>query len=319
MPKNMLDKTNNSTATFQANINDALSAIESIILGKPDQIRLAVACLLAQGHCLIEDLPGVGKTTLSQTIAHVFGLKFSRIQFTSDLLPADILGVSIFDANQQTFKFHPGPVFSHFVLADEINRATPKTQSALLEAMEEKQITVEGSTHKLDDPFFVIGTQNPLDQSGTFPLPESQLDRFMMKIQLGYPDARAERALLAGDNPRDIMRNMPATLDINRLVQIQQAAGQIHCSEVLLDYVQRLIQATRNPGLFLHGISPRAGLAVVRASKAWALMAGRPHVEPGDVKAVFMSISCHRLTATEQHSKPIETMIESLLDQISIP
>ena len=315
----MLDKTNAQTTLFQADINGAIEAIESIILGKPEQIRLAVACLIAQGHCLIEDLPGVGKTTLSQTIAHVFGLKFSRIQFTSDLLPADILGVSIFDAKQQTFNFHPGPVFSHFVLADEINRATPKTQSALLEAMEEKQITVDGNTHKLEDPFFVIGTQNPLDQSGTFPLPESQLDRFMMKIQLGYPDAKAERALLSGDNPRHKMQDMPASVDINKLIQLQQAASQIHCSEALLDYVQRLIQATRDPGRFLHGISPRAGLAIVRASKAWALMAGRAHVEPGDVKAVFMSISCHRLTATDQHSKSIEIMIEALLDQIVIP
>jgi len=184
----MLDTTDHSIADFQADIRKAVAAIETIILGKSTQIELAVCCLIARGHCLIEDLPGVGKTTLSQTIAQVFGLNFNRIQFTSDLLPADILGVSIFDPKDQVFKFHPGPVFANFILADEINRATPKTQSALLEAMEEKQITVEGATHKLDEPFFVIGTQNPLDQSGTFPLPESQLDRFMMKISLGYPD-----------------------------------------------------------------------------------------------------------------------------------
>jgi MoxR-like ATPase len=315
----MFDKTNSEIALFQADVQRAVSAIESIILGKPEQIRLAVTCLLAQGHCLIEDLPGVGKTTLSQTIAQVFDLNFSRIQFTSDLLPADILGVSIFDAKKQLFSFHPGPVFSHFVLADEINRATPKTQSALLEAMEERQITVEGITHLLEAPFFVIGTQNPVDQSGTFPLPESQLDRFMMKIQLGYPDAKAERALLSGDNPRDTMKNMPASMNTEKLMQIQQAVGIVHCSDALLDYVQRLIQASRNPGLFLYGISPRAGLAIVRASKAWALMAGRPHVEPGDVKAVFTSISCHRLTATEQHSKSIEVLIGDLLDQVAIP
>jgi MoxR-like ATPase len=315
----MFDKTNSEIALFQADVQRAVSAIESIILGKPEQIRLAVTCLLAQGHCLIEDLPGVGKTTLSQTIAQVFGLNFSRIQFTSDLLPADILGVSIFDANKQVFSFHPGPIFSHFVLADEINRATPKTQSALLEAMEERQITVEGITHPLEAPFFVIGTQNPLDQSGTFPLPESQLDRFMMKIQLGYPDAKAERALLAGDNPRDVMKEMAAVMDSQKLLEIQQAVHNIHCSDALLDYVQRLIQASRNPGLFLYGISPRAGLAIVRASKAWALMAGRPHVEPGDVKAVFTSISCHRLTATKQHSKSIEVLIGDLLDQVAIP
>jgi MoxR-like ATPase len=315
----MLDRTNSETELFEVDIQNVVSAIEGIILGKPEQIRLAITCLLAQGHCLIEDLPGVGKTTLSQTIAQVFGLNFSRIQFTSDLLPADILGVSIFDANQQVFNFHPGPVFSHFVLADEINRATPKTQSALLEAMEERQITVEGITHPLEAPFFVIGTQNPLDQSGTFPLPESQLDRFMMKIQLGYPDAKAERALLSGNNPRDVMKNMPAVIDVQKLREIQQAVGKIHCSDALLDYVQRLIQTSRNPGLFLYGISPRAGLAIVRASKAWALMAGRSHVEPGDVQSVFSSVSCHRLTSTEQHSKTIEVLISDMLDQVAIP
>ena len=315
----MFDRTNSETELFEADIQNVVSAIEGIILGKPEQIRLVVTCLLAQGHCLIEDLPGVGKTTLSQTIAQVFGLNFSRIQFTSDLLPADILGVSIFDAQQQVFNFHPGPVFSHFVLADEINRATPKTQSALLEAMEERQITVEGITHPLEAPFFVIGTQNPLDQSGTFPLPESQLDRFMMKIQLGYPDAKAERALLSGDNPRDVMKNMPAVINVQKLRQIQQAVGNIHCSEALLDYVQRLIQTSRNSGLFLYGISPRAGLAIVRASKAWALMASRSHVEPGDVQSVFSSVSCHRLKGTEQHSKTIEVLISDMLEQVAIP
>ena len=315
----MFDRTNSETELFEADIQNVVSAIEGIILGKPEQIKLVVTCLLAQGHCLIEDLPGVGKTTLSQTIAQVFGLNFSRIQFTSDLLPADILGVSIFDAQQQVFNFHPGPVFSHFVLADEINRATPKTQSALLEAMEERQITVEAITHPLEAPFFVIGTQNPLDQSGTFPLPESQLDRFMMKIQLGYPDAKAERALLSGDNPRDVMKNMPAVINVQKLRQIQQAVGNIHCSEALLDYVQRLIQTSRNSGLFLYGISPRAGLAIVRASKAWALMASRSHVEPGDVQSVFSSVSCHRLKGTEQHSKTIEVLISDMLEQVAIP
>ena len=283
----MLDTTDNSIVEIQADVNKATAAIETIILGKTEQIKLAVCCLIARGHCLIEDLPGVGKTTLSQTIAQVFGLAFSRIQFTSDLLPADILGVSIFDPEKQTFKFHPGPVFAHFILADEINRATPKTQSALLEAMEEKQITVEGATHKLDEPFFVIGTQNPLDQSGTFPLPESQLDRFMMKISLGYPDQQAERALLSGGSPRDLMHRLQPVVSIERFIEIQSAVDNIHCSEPLLNYVQQLIQATRNPGLFVYGISPRAGLAVIQASRAWALMQGRSHVEPGDVQAVF--------------------------------
>ncbi len=319
MYSRMLDQTNTSIDSLQIDINRAISAIEEIILGKPLQIRLAVCCLIARGHCLIEDLPGVGKTTLSQTIAHVFGLAFSRIQFTSDLLPADILGVSIFDPKKQAFDFHPGPIFAHFVLADEINRATPKTQSALLEAMEEKQITVEGTTRKLDEPFFVIGTQNPLDQSGTFPLPESQLDRFMMKIKLGYPDTEAERALLAGGNPRDKLHQISAVMSIERFIEIQQAANDIHCSQPLLHYVQDLIQATRDPGLFVYGISPRAGLAVVRASKSWALMSGRSHVEPGDVKAVFGSVAAHRLTPADQHSKPTETLIDSLLETIPIP
>jgi len=315
----MLDQTESSIDNIQDKINTAIAEIEKIILGKPEQVRLAVCCLLARGHCLIEDLPGVGKTTLSQAIAHVFGLAFNRIQFTSDLLPADILGVSIFDPKKQAFDFHPGPIFAHFVLADEINRATPKTQSALLEAMDERQITVEGTTRKLEEPFFVIGTQNPLDQSGTFPLPESQLDRFMMKIKLGYPDAEAERALLAGGNARDKLHQLNSTFGISHFLQIQQAVNNVHCSDMLLRYVQNLIQATRDPGLFVYGISPRAGLAVVQASKAWALMNGRVHVEPGDVKAVFGSVSGHRLTPTDQRSKSTEELTAMLLDSIAIP
>ena len=315
----MLDTTDNSIADFQVDIDRAISAIETIILGKSTQIRLAVCCLVARGHCLIEDLPGVGKTTLSQTIAHVFGLDFNRIQFTSDLLPADILGVSIFDPEARAFKFHPGPIFAHFLLADEINRATPKTQSALLEAMEEKQITVEGATHRLEEPFFVIGTQNPLDQSGTFPLPESQLDRFMMKLSLGYPDQKAERALLSGGNPRDLMQQLRAVISIERFLAIQAAVDNIHCSEPLLDYVQLLVQATRNSGLFVYGISPRAALAIIQASRAWALMVGRGHAEPGDVQAVFSAIAEHRLTPAEQHSRSAADLVAGLLDQIAIP
>jgi MoxR-like ATPase len=315
----MLDTTDNSIAELKADIERATAAIETIILGKSRQVKLAVCCLIARGHCLIEDLPGVGKTTLSQSIARVFGLDFKRIQFTSDLLPADILGVSIFDPELQSFKFHPGPIFAHFLLADEINRATPKTQSALLEAMEEKQITVEGTTHRLDDPFFVIGTQNPLDQSGTFPLPESQLDRFMMKLSLGYPDQAAERALLSGGNPRDLMYQTQPVFSVERFLEVQAAVDGIHCSEPLLDYVQHLIQATRNPGLFVYGISPRAGLAIVQASKAWALMDGRSHAEPGDVQAVFGVIAEHRLTPAEQHSRPTGDLVIDLLDQTAIP
>jgi MoxR-like ATPase len=315
----MLDTTDNSIADFQVDIDSAISAIETIILGKSTQIRLAVCCLVARGHCLIEDLPGVGKTTLSQTIAQVFGLAFNRIQFTSDLLPADILGVSIFDPDARAFKFHPGPIFAHFLLADEINRATPKTQSALLEAMEEKQITVEGATHRLEAPFFVIGTQNPLDQSGTFPLPESQLDRFMMKLSLGYPDQKAERALLSGGNPRELMQQLRPVISIERFLAIQSAVDNIHCSEPLLDYVQQLVQATRNSGSFVYGISPRAGLAIIQASRAWALMDGRSHIEPGEVQSVLSSIAEHRLTPAEQHSRSAADLVAELLDQIAIP
>ncbi len=315
----MLDTADSTIAEIQADIDRALEAIESIILGKAPQVRLAVCCLIARGHCLIEDLPGVGKTTLSQTIARVFGLGFNRIQFTSDLLPADILGVSIFDPKAQVFRFHPGPIFAHFLLADEINRATPKTQSALLEAMEELQITVEGETHRLDEPFFVIGTQNPLDQSGTFPLPESQLDRFMMKISLGYPDSEAERALLSGGNPRDRMHRMEPVIDIERFVQIQAAVETLHCADPLLRYVQELVHATRNPGLFVYGLSPRAGLAIIHAARAWAMMCGRDHVEPGDVQAVFGAIAEHRLTPSEQHSRPTLDLVGELLEQVQIP
>ena len=315
----MLDTTHHSSANIRADLDRAIEAVNTVILGKSRQVRLAVCCLVARGHCLIEDLPGVGKTTLSQSISHVFGLSFNRIQFTSDLLPADILGVSIFDPENQSFNFHPGPVFSNFLLADEINRATPKTQSALLEAMEEKQITVEGETHPLDAPFFVIGTQNPLDQSGTFPLPESQLDRFMMKIQLGYPDAEAEHALLSGSSPRERMHQLQPVISLERCLEIQSSVEDVHCADALLNYVQALLRATRHHGLFLYGLSPRAGLAVIRASRAWALMEGRNHVEPGDVQAVFGAIAEHRLTPSEQHSRSSLELVEELVDHTPIP
>ena len=315
----MLDTTHHSSANIRADLDRAIEAVNTVILGKSRQVRLAVCCLVARGHCLIEDLPGVGKTTLSQSISHVFGLSFNRIQFTSDLLPADILGVSIFDPENQSFNFHPGPVFSNFLLADEINRATPKTQSALLEAMEEKQITVEGETHPLEAPFFVIGTQNPLDQSGTFPLPESQLDRFMMKIQLGYPDAEAEHALLSGSSPRERMHQLQPVISLERCLEIQSSVEDVHCADALLNYVQALLRATRHHGLFLYGLSPRAGLAVIRASRAWALMEGRNHVEPGDVQAVFGAIAEHRLTPSEQHSRSSLELVEELVDHTPIP
>ncbi len=315
----MLDQTTFSTEAMQKSILSAINHIEAIIVGKPEQIKLAVCCLLSSGHCLIEDLPGVGKTTLSHALAKVFGLNFSRIQFTSDLLPADILGVSIFDPQTQSFNFHPGPVFSNCVLADEMNRATPKTQSALLEAMEERQITIDGSTKTLQQPFFVIGTQNPLDQSGTFPLPESQLDRFMMKLNLGYPDEKAERELLAGQNRQHLIQQLEPALTTDKLIQIQKAVEEVHVSDALLDYVQLLISETRNKQLFVYGLSPRAALSLLKAARAWALMSGRDFVEPGDIKAVFSSISNHRLIPTEQHSKNAASLVENILQQITIP
>lgn len=315
----MLDPTSPSHLAMQHSIAAAISQIETIIIGKHQQVKLAVCCLLAGGHCLIEDMPGVGKTTLSHALARVFGLDFSRIQFTSDLLPADILGVSIYDPNTQTFNFHAGPVFSHCVLADEMNRATPKTQSALLEAMEERQITIDGMTHHLKQPFFVIGTQNPLDQSGTFPLPESQLDRFMMKLTLGYPDARAERELLAGQSRQHLLQQLAVSIPLDELLALQQTLETVHVSAPLLDYLQALVAATRDPQFFVAGLSPRAALALLRAARGWALMQGRDFAEPGDIKAVFAAISNHRLCVSEQHGKTVEQLIEQILQQTAIP
>lgn len=315
----MLDQTTPSADSIQKSILHALQQIEKVIVGKPLQIKLAVCCLLSSGHCLIEDLPGVGKTTLSHSLARVFGLNFSRIQFTSDLLPADILGVSIFNPTSQQFNFHPGPIFSNCVLADEMNRATPKTQSALLEAMEERQITIDGETKPLQKPFFVIGTQNPLDQSGTFPLPESQLDRFMMKLKLGYPDEKAERELLAGQNRHQLIQSLPTAINTDTLLHIQQKVEEVHVSESLLDYVQLLVAETRNKQLFVYGLSPRAALSLLKAARAWALMSGREFVEPGDIKAVFSAISSHRLVPAEQHSKSSSSLLETLLQQTAIP
>lgn len=300
-------------------IETAITATEQIILGKPQQIRMAICCLLAQGHVLIEDLPGVGKTTLSHTLAKVFGLDFQRIQFTSDLLPADILGVSIFDAQNQSFHFHPGPIFSSFVLADEINRATPKTQSALLEAMEEQQITIEGQTHALPKPFFVMGTQNPLEQSGTFALPESQLDRFMMRLSLGHPDAQAERELLAGQDRRLLLQQQQAAMSANQLMQLQQQVSSVKAADALLDYLQQLLQQTRNGEFFLYGLSPRAGLAMLQAARAWALMHDRHYVEPEDIKQVFVPVASHRLLLNDDSNRTVPEILQDLLDQTAIP
>jgi MoxR-like ATPase len=275
-----------------------LAAAGRIILGKEHQLRLALACILARGHLLIEDLPGMGKTTLSHVIAQVLGLEFRRVQFTSDLLPADILGVSVYDRNEAAFKFHPGPVFTNVLLADEVNRATPKTQSALLEVMEERQATIEGETRILPDPFFVIATQNPVSHIGTFPLPESQLDRFLMRIELGYPDARSERNLLMSRGGREHFGELQPVIDAAALIQLQEAVHGIHVSDALLDYLQALLDHTRKSARFVSGLSPRAGLALKQCAQAWALMQGREYAIPEDVQAVFPGVAGHRLHPT---------------------
>jgi len=283
------------TNPLQTTLKMAVQQASQIILGKQHQIQLALACLLARGHLLIEDMPGMGKTTLAHVLAQILGLQFHRIQFTSDLLPADILGVSVYDREQRGFTFHPGPIFAQVILADEVNRATPKAQSALLEAMEEQQVTVEGETRKLPAPFFVIATQNPLHQVGTFPLPESQLDRFLMRIELGYPDHAAERALLAGEDRRSLLAQLTPLLDARGLLALQHEVRGIHVAEALLDYVQALIKASRQAARFSLGLSPRAGIALIRAAQAWALLNGRRQVMPEDVQAVFVAVAGHRL------------------------
>lgn len=276
-------------------LDTVIRRIGQIVLGKEHQARLALACLLARGHLLIEDLPGVGKTTLAHVLAKVLGLQFKRIQFTADLLPADILGVSIYQPENKNFVFHRGPMFAQLVLADEINRATPKTQSALLEAMEERQVTADGVTHKLPEPFFVIATQNPHHLIGTFPLPESQLDRFLMRIEMGYPDRQAERALLKGRDRRELVESLLPVISADQLASLQQLAARVHVAEPLLDYVQNLLDATRRAGEFAEGLSPRAGLSLLAAARAWALLHGRDMVLPEDVQTVAASVIGHRL------------------------
>ncbi|HSH28659.1 MAG TPA: AAA family ATPase [Thiohalobacter sp.] len=294
------------------------TALNGIILGKGQTLRLALACLLARGHLLVEDLPGVGKTTLAHALAAVLGLDYQRIQFTSDLLPADILGISIFDRESGSLRFHPGPVFAQLVLADEINRATPKTQSALLEAMEEGQVTLEGATRALPEPFFVIATQNPTHQIGTFPLPESQLDRFLMRLHLGYPDAAAERELLAGVSRRALIRDQAPLLSLAQLHELQTAVTRIHASPALLDYIQALLAATRDSGHYRSGLSPRAGLALLQAARAWALIDGRDHVLPDDLQAVLAAVVGHRLQPRDADGLAPDALLEPLL-AVEIP
>ena len=302
-----------------ASITEILTAAGRIILGKETQLKLALACLLARGHLLIEDLPGVGKTTLAHTLARLLGLEFSRIQFTSDILPADIIGISIFDRERSDFRFLPGPLFAQGLLADEINRATPKTQSALLEAMEEGQVSSDGKTHPLPKPFFVIATQNPSSQIGTFPLPESQLDRFLMRLELGYPDRQAERSLLESGGRREQLPDLAACFSPEQLAPLQKQAAAVHVSPALLDYVQSLIEATRHSPKFIHGLSPRAALALLAAARAWAFIAGRSMALPEDIQAVLPSVACHRLhlTGSTLHARN-EDVLE-LIRSVEIP
>lgn len=296
-----------------------LDQASKIILGKETEIRLALTCLLAGGHLLIEDLPGMGKTTLAHALARLLGLQFSRVQFTSDLLPADITGVAIFDREKSEFRFLPGPVFAQLVLADEINRATPKTQSALLEAMEEGQVTTEGQTRNLPQPFFVIATQNPSHQIGTFPLPESQLDRFLMRIELGYPDRAAERALLAAGGQRTQAEQLSPLIQAADLPVLQKEVSAIHAAGPLIDYVQALLEASRQTLAFQHGLSPRAGLALLAAARAWAWLAGRDMVLPDDVQAVFAAVARHRLRSAQGSGFASDEEISALLRSVAIP
>lgn len=283
--------------SYRSQADQAIDALSRELLGKQGQLRLALCCLIADGHLLIEDLPGMGKTTLSHALARVLGLSYQRVQFTSDLLPADILGLSIYHRDDDEFRFHPGPIFTQLLLADEINRSTPRTQSALLEAMAEKQVTLEGETRALPDPFFVIATQNPLEQAGTYPLPESQLDRFLMRIELGYPDAQSEREMLATQLSERALPELTQCISANELAAMRRDVVKVHASDSVLDYVQRIAARTREGGDFAVGLSPRGVLALLRAAKAWALMAARDHVLPDDVQAVLVSVLAHRLQA----------------------
>ena len=303
----------------QQTIASLLNQLNTVIVGKSLQIRDCVTCLLAGGHLLIEDVPGVGKTTLAHALARSFGLSFARVQFTADLMPSDLTGLSIYERGREGFVFHPGPVFTQVLLADEINRASPKTQSALLEAMEEKQVTIEGQTRALPQPFFVIATQNPLDQLGTFALPESQLDRFLMRIALGYPDRAAERLLLSGQDRRDLLDTLPALLTPQSLAALQQQVRAVHASDALLAYVQDLLDATRSGRWFVQGLSPRAGMALLRAAKARALIEGRDYCAPDDVQAICAQTMAHRLVPVGEAGRAAVAQVQAMVEATPLP
>ena len=302
------------TATGLDRLHAAQTALDNLLLGKADRIRLALACVLARGHLLIEDTPGLGKTILAQGVARVLGLGFKRVQFTSDLLPADITGGAVWDREASSFRFTPGPVFTEVLLADEINRSSPKTQSALLEAMEERQVSVDGQTHALPGIFFVVATQNPLDSEGTHPLPDAQLDRFLMRITLGYPDRQAEMALLAGEDRRALLPRQAALLDADSLALLQARCSTLVAAPAVLDYLWRLVDHTRQGGTFRQGLSPRAGMSLLAAARAWALMEGRDHVVPADVQAVWPAVVGHRLAAVGRNDSGMaaETVLQSV-------
>ena len=303
----------------KAKLQTLLNQLNTVIVGKPAQVQDCVACLLAGGHLLIEDVPGVGKTTLAHALSRSFGLQFSRVQFTADLMPSDLSGVSIYERQSTSFVFHPGPLFAQVLLADEINRASPKTQSALLEAMEEKQVTVEGATRPLPVPFFVIATQNPHDQLGTYALPESQLDRFHMRISLGYPDRDAERELLRGSDRREMVDNLTAVLAPHDLLELQQQVNRVHAAEPLLNYLQDLMAASRSGRWFLQGLSPRAGIAVMRAAKAQAFLNNRSYVAPDDIAAVLPQTTAHRLIPVSDAGRGALEQVRAMLAAVPLP
>ncbi|QNK00848.1 AAA family ATPase [Dyella telluris] len=302
--------------SLRTRLDAAMAQVNRVLLGKPRQVKLAFTCLLAGGHLLLEDVPGVGKTTLAHALAASFALDFQRVQFTSDLLPSDIIGVSVYERETGQFRFHPGPIFTGLLLADEINRATPKTQSALLEAMAEGQVTVDGQTHILPQPFFVVATQNPLDLAGTFPLPDSQLDRFMLRVSLDYPDATAERALLTGSDRRDLLAQLTPQLDADALAELSRHAQAVTASGALLDYLQALLAASRRHADVRVGLSPRAGLALLGAARAWAFLSGRQHVLPEDIQALFVPLAAHRLVTTRGASG--DSLARSLLADVAV-